>query len=679
MKRKGEFRLPVQHLRASIESETFNAEARTVEIRWYTGAAVLRHSFFDGPYMLQFSMDPKAVRLERFQSGRAAFKAGHGFTDEIRDVLGVLENPRLAEDGGRATVRFSKRPEVDSILQDVRDGILGNVSMEARAYEVADVTEKGDEMTKLLATDWEPTAVALVGTGADPGAQVLADGAAKDFPCTIHLRAEAVADAHGGETMKVRLLSTNEVVEIAEEEFDEKLHSKELEAPKASDPDPPAAQLDDKAEDRKLADFKEAEARRHARIRELQVHFEEDELWSQRHIKLGSSVDVAKADGMKRAAKKAPDIDGRLSVGSDYESIGWKSARIVEALSARSLGETCPDPAKKWERATVAECAYVLLEQRGETRGRMLDPLRGPEDVIKLAMTTSDFPGVLANVLNKTLLPAYVAAAPSFQAIAARRNFRDYRAHKFVRIGDFPETKLVGEGGEVTEGSIGEGSETVTALKYGRILNLALEVLVNDDVGAFQDFGGLVARRIRDRERALFYATCITAGSGLGPDLADGVAVHNAAHGNVNSAGALSNDRLNEAFGLMAAQVGLSGDAADAEIKLDVMPRYVLTSATSHVLARTLLTAVNPTQASEVNPWAGIIEPIYDSNLSGVRYYVIADPMALPNYIYGTVDSQGPRFEVRQGFEVEGVQVKAVHDFGCGAIDYRGSVSGAGS
>lgn len=653
--------LPREMLRASFEPATLDAESRTVDLLFYTGAYVRRYSFEHGPIELAFSMTPSAVRMDRMNSGAPLLNAHSSW--DLSDVIGVVEKASVEGGKGYATVRFSDRDNVEPIFRDVQNRIIRNVSMGAVIHQMKEVTEKGDATKKFLAIDWEPMEISLVPIGADPGATALAEHG-EQFPCTITLSAAAGANARMEGTMKVRLLNTNETIEIEDAAFDEKLHSKDL-----SPPDP----VDDKSEDRKLADLKDSDSKRQSRIRELMVHFELDDVWAQRHIKLGSSVEIAVADGRRRVAAQAPQIDGRLTVGADYDSIGWKSSRIIEALAARAMRQPCPDPARQWERATIAECAYVILEQRGETRGRVLDPLRSPYDVVRLAMGTSDFPGILANVLNKTLLPAYETATPSYRRIAQQRNFRDYRPHRFVRPGDFPLTLQVGEGGEVTEGAMGESSETVTALKYGRILNILWEILANDDVGAFADFGGLVARRIVDRENALFYATCIAAGSGLGPALADGVAVHNSAHGNVNSAGALSNDRLNEAFGLMAAQVSIDG------LKSNTSPRVVLTSATSHILARTLLTAITPAQASQVNPFAGMLEAVFDANLSGTRYYVIADPASVPCFIYGTVNGQGPRFEVRQGFEVEGVQVKAVHDFGCGAIDYRGTVSGAGA
>lgn len=661
--------LPREILRAAVEPSSVNADALTVSLKWYTGVYVRRYSWEHGEIELAFDMKPAAVRMGRLQNGAPLLNAHSNWN--LADVIGVVETASIKGGEGFATVRFSDRDEVAPIFRDVQNGIIRNVSMGAAIYQMKEVTQKGDALKRFLAIDWEPRELSLLPIGADADAQTLAEASSEEFPCTITLSAEALADAQPeATTMKVRLLSTNEIIEIEDDQFDESLHSKDLTTTTEPAPDVPG---DDKSEDRKLADFKEAEQKRSARIRELMIHFEEDEIWAQRHIKLGSSVDVAKDDGQRRAAEKAAEIDGRLDVGNDYGSLGWKHDRMTEALFARAAKGTCPEPAEKYREYSLAECAFEILEVRGETRGRRLDPLRRAEDVIKLAMATTDFPGLLANVLNKTLLPAYEAATPSYRAIAAQRDFADYRPHRFVRVGDFPETKLIGEGGEVTEGAIGESTETVTALKYGRILNLLWEVLVNDDLGAFSDFGGLVARRIVDRENALFYATCIAAAAGMGPSLADGVAVHNAAHANLTGAGALANSLLESAYALLMAQTSIDG------IKLNVPPKYLLTSVTSWGLGRRLLTPTNPTQASEINTFAGIIDSLADANITGTRFYVFADPANLPNFIYGTVSGAGPRFEVRQGFEIEGVQVKAVHDFGCGAIDYRGSVSGAGA
>jgi hypothetical protein len=661
--------LPKLRAQASFVPETLDAEKRTVEVLFYSGAEVQRFPFFDDPYMLSFSLDAKSVRLERFNRG-APLVDNHKDDRPVMDsVLGVVEKAWMAADGGHALVKIAA--DRQDILTRIQDGILRNFSMGAVIHQAKDITQKGDSQRRLLAIDWEPHELSLTPVPADMGAQALAQ--AEKFPCRLTLGA---ASAHTEATMKikVRLLADvedvgklGEIVEIAEDSFDEDLHSKEL------NPKPAQLAADDRSEDRLLSDDIDSEKRRKERIRAIQMEYDRDDFWAERCIRKNFSVKEALADARKKRAEETPELDGRIRHGEDYDSLGWSQARMAEALHARAKGKACPDPAQKYARFSFAECGFEILQKLGKTRGRALDPLRGAEEVVKLALSTSDFAGLLANTLNKDLLSDYQIATQTFRTFAQQRNFKDYRPHTFHRRGDFPLPLQVGENGEIQQGAMGESKETVSALRYGRILPLSLEIIVNDDLNAFTDFGSMVSRRIQDLESALFYSRCIAVGSGLGPTLADGVVLYNATHANVNSAGALDNTRLEEAWGLMAAQTTIDS------MKMNVPPRYVLTSATSHVLARRLLSPIFAAQASNVNAFEGILTAIYDANLSGTRYYVLADPSFGTNYIYGTINGQGPRFAVREGWEVEGVEVKVAHDFGCGAIDYRFGVTGAGA
>jgi hypothetical protein len=662
--------LPKLRSEAPVVASTLDVDARTVEVIFYSGASVQRFPFFDDPYELAFSLDKGSVRMGRFNAGAPLVDNHRDDLPVSQAVIGVVEAAWLAADGGHARVKIAEdRPD---ILARLRDGILRNFSMGAVIHTARDVTKKGDSQKRMLAVDWEPMELSIVPVPADSGAQVLAQ--AEKFPCELS-GALAPKGERNMDKIKVRLLADvkdvgklGEIVEIEKLEFDSELHTRELKKAAPSD------QSDDRAEDLALADALASDTKRVARLREIATHYELDDLWVRRHQKLGSTVTEALAAAKKLVqTTDAGVIDSGLKFGEDYQSLGWAVARMSDALSARALKTPCPAPAQQYARMSLAECAYGVLEKLGQTRGRALDPIRAPYDVIKLAMSNADFPNILANVLNKSLLERYQTANPSFRMIAAKRDFKDYRAHKFIRSGDFPLPLLIGEGGEITQGSMGEGSESITALKYGRIMAILWEVLVNDDLSAFGDFGGMVARRITDFENATFYSRVITTGSGLGQTMSDAVACYNAAHTNVNSAGALDNTRLEEAFGLMAAQTSING------LKLNVPGRFVLTSPTSHILARRLLSPIYAAQASNVNAFSGLMEPIFDANLSSVRYYVLADPAVGSNYVYGTIGGSGPRFEVRPGFEVEGVQVKVAHDFGAGTIDFRYGVTGAGA
>jgi hypothetical protein len=143
-------------------------DERTATLTWYTGASVRRYDA-RGPFEMRFSMEPGAIRMGHLASGSAPLLNSHrDFT--VGDVIGVIARAWVENGQGKATVRFSKRAEVDPVWQDVQDGILRNASMGVAIHAVEDVTPQGTAMREVLVTDWEPEEVSLVPIGADPGA-----------------------------------------------------------------------------------------------------------------------------------------------------------------------------------------------------------------------------------------------------------------------------------------------------------------------------------------------------------------------------------------------------------------------------------------------------------------------------------------------------------------------------
>ena len=184
---------------------------------------------------------------------------------------------------------------------------------------------------------------------------------------------------------------------------------------------------------------------------------------------------------------------------------------------------------------------------------------------------------------------------------------------------------------------------------------------------------GAAAQRISDFHNATFFSTCITAGAGLGPVLSDALTVYHATHLNVATAGALDVAKIGSSRALMMAQTSKDG------LKTNISPRFLLVSPAALTLAEQLVAQLSPTVATEVNPFAGRLIAVGDANLSGTRFYLLADPARLPQYVYGFLEGTPLRFEVRAGFEVEGLDAKVVTDFAVGAVEYRAGVTGAGA
>jgi hypothetical protein len=678
-----DIRMPKLRMEASFEPTTLDAEKRTVEIRWYAGATIPRYSLFDGPYTLSFSMDPKAVRLGRLSSGSAPLKAGHVGNDDLSAVLGVIEKAWLAKDGGRALVRFSAREDVEPVFRDVQDGILRNVSMEAFIHAMDDVTTKGAEATHYLATDWEPLAVALVSVGADPGAQALSEGSEASI---CKLNARRGASQEDSMRIEVRLLATGETVEIEEADFDATLHSK-LSAEDGEGNDPPkkaaksVLQADPKAAKRAVDDALEAKDALEAEIKRVAAAFGLDSVWARRHINLGTKIEQVLDLAAEERAKRAPKTLNDIGFGEDHDSQGYRRERMAEALAARATRKPIPEAARQYAHQTLVELAYETLSWRGEHRG--LHPRVDASRIVELALTTSDYPNLLANAANKILMPEYEAANPTYRMLAERQDLPDFKTASILKAGDFPVPLQVAEESEIKLGSFSEAKDTFALATYGRRLLFSFQAIVNDDLGAFARIMRAVAVRLADFENSLWF-TLLTSASGAGPTLGDTGALFNATavttaggHANLTASGtAISVDSIGVGRAAMRKQVSLDG------IKLNVLPRYLLCSPDKETLARQYTTVLGPNLvSSSQNPWAGTLEPISDANLTSANpWYLFADPARWPVSVYGYLSGQaGPNIVTRQGFEVLGTEMRVALHFGIAFVDHRGAYRNAGA
>ena len=112
----------------------------------------------------ELDMSPGAVRLDRLANAGPLLLDHHA---TVGAQVGVVKSVRLDPDGiARARVRFSRRPEAQAIAQDVRDGILGKISVGYRVHRAELVGERdGVEVYRIV--DWEPLEISIVAVPAD--------------------------------------------------------------------------------------------------------------------------------------------------------------------------------------------------------------------------------------------------------------------------------------------------------------------------------------------------------------------------------------------------------------------------------------------------------------------------------------------------------------------------------
>lgn len=661
--------LPLQGRTASVRAGSVDEAARTVEIIWTTGATVRRARFWDEAVDEELSLDGSAVRLDRLNGG-APFLNSHDAWS-LESVLGVVVDgsARIANGQGIATIRFSERADVEPIFRDIAGGIIRNVSVGYRVHRY-EITKRDGAPELWRAVDWEPLEISAVAIGADPGARVRSDTTrtAAMNTCTLIRTTTPTLEAQMPDDIQPTAL-TAAPGPIA--------RAIDLVQPLAPSPAPTLAAPN--------ADAIRAEAQRAAAdILTLCQRHGLDNAFAADLIGRGVSLDAARGAVLDKLAE-ADTVGTRIGAtvpaaarDNGASEIAYRDA-VTDALMHRhSPGlHKLTEAAREFRGLNLLDMARHALERRGiSTRGLSRMEL-ATEALQKRAgpgyHSSADFPFILANVANKTLRSAYDSTPRTFTAWARQATITDFRPVQRTQLAGAPDLLRVPESGEFTYGTMGEGREVYALLTYGRIIGITRQTLINDDLDAFTRIPSAFGASAADLESELVYSILTS-----NPLMGDGVALFNAGHGNLGTAGAISETTLAEAYRLFGNQRGLEAR------QISVQPRYLITPPGSRsVEARKNVTATTPNAVAGVNAFAGRLETIEEPRLIPAAgadpWFLAADPNRIDTVEYAYLDgSNGVYTETRMGFEVDGMEIKARHDFASKAIDWRGLFRNAG-
>lgn len=170
MKNNRTIRIPRSFGRAEIRSSTLDQEARTVEVMWSSGIAVKRYSWDEGFYMEELSMDPKAIRMDRFNTGMSLLDSHDTWSMKSRLGTVVPGSVRIEGGKGYATIKFSRNADGESLFQDLVDGHPVQISVGYKIHKFMKDEGADKELPTFRAVDWEPTELSVVTVPAEPGA-----------------------------------------------------------------------------------------------------------------------------------------------------------------------------------------------------------------------------------------------------------------------------------------------------------------------------------------------------------------------------------------------------------------------------------------------------------------------------------------------------------------------------
>lgn len=655
---------------ATVSRETIDKDARTFEVIWTTGAAVPRRLYdwandrvVDMEEVL--SLKANAVRMARLASGRAPVLNAHSDWD-LSDVIGVVDKASISASEGRATLRLSKREEVDPLWQDIQDGIIANVSV---GYDVHrwQIDRQEGKREVWTAVDWEPLELSLVPIGADPGAVVRAADVPpgkpkpRTFTTEFEYRAtpateqpeEKIMDAQNAPGSGNEAEKTDNTVTVTVEN---------------NAPDEGA--------------IRTKERTRITEIRKAVRAFGFEEKDADPFIDKGSDIHEVRAALQEKLAAKSTEKRQRPHVqAGGQDEVMTRCAMMQNAIEHR-LDKTVKleDGARQYRGRKLIGIAIDCLEAEGAVTRGLSDP-----EVYSVAMgltrspgmhSTSDFPLILANAVSKRLRQAYEAAPSYWKQFCRQANLPDFKSRYIVALSELSGFNKVLEGGEYKYGKLSEEGTNYKLSTYGEIIAITRQAIINDDIGAFDRLPALYGSAASDNEADIVWALITS-----NPTMYDGNALFSSAHANLAGSGAaISITTLSAARTAMRKMKNIAGRQ-----RLNVEPAFLVVPPELETLAQQMMMVAPPgiNAQTNINVFAGsmklIVEPRLSDN-STTAWYLIASPSRVDTIEYAYLEGQeGVYTEQRWGFNVDGLEVKAREDFGAALVEWRGFYKNPGA
>lgn len=621
---------------AALQPTTFDAEKRTVDVIFSTGQRVVRGGFYEEPWIEDLPLN--GLDLSALNAG-AHVLAQHGREKPggLSNVIGaVVPGSAKVErmgDGSMlamATVRLSAAPEDASIVGKIQDGIIRLLSY---GYDrIGKPTETHDAASNMTVRTWAK-----------------------------HLAREL--------SFVMMPADTGTGTRAAEE------------APMAAPvvtPNPAATEDQIKAA---VAEGMRQEAKRQADIRTLagRLHLPEA-TWMPMLDAGGPAMSEAREALLVAAAERASEIvtHPQITMGTGERE------KIMDAMTDALIYRAAPVSRVEPSEASrdFVHMRMVDLARECLARGGMSGVSRlAPSRVLDLAMgyaegqryhSTSDFPLLLANALNKNLRNLWSQESLNYMPICQQRNLPDFKQARELNFGSFTTPVLIPEGGTVSYGTIGETQEVWNLLTYGVGWRVTRQALVNDDLTSFDQVPRRLLAGVTRLQLDLFWAL-LTANAAL----SDGVALFAAGHANlaagadVDPPTALTMGAMRESFRL---QTDIGGRFVNLQPTHLIIPA-ALETAVEQLTVKTSEGGSQPTSPAGVVPrfvgtLAVIAEPRLDAN-SSTRWYAASS--AWPSLICGYLEGASePQLTSDQDFDTRGVKFQIGLDYGVGVTDHRG-------
>lgn len=559
----------------------------------------------------------------------------------VKNILGSVRDFKIEDGKVIGRLYFSKSKDAQEALLKVREGHLDSGSVGYRQEETVYIPE-GESFVKngkeyngelYLTTKWALQEFSLVAIGADSGAK-----------------------------------ARNENVQVSESAAREA-------AEKITEEKPMPAEIKERAEgtvttENQAKDGIKEVTIRSARISELCAkHGCADK--AAEFIRSGASVEQVQDAILDTIQARIVPLStaSRIEVGT--EDVEKKRAAAVDGILLRSgIKLASPAPgAKDYSTLSFENIARNCLRASNVDTSYM-----GREETIKRALSTSDFPNILANVANKSVMQGYQAGQQTYRIWAKTGMLPDFKTVSRVALGDAPEMLLNESGEEVQQGVIGDRGESITLKTYARKLVITRKALINDDVGLFNRMFFAFGQRAANQIEAAAYGVLID-----NEDLADGVKLFHSDHDNLEG----SSKGIVDSTKLSIAMAAIGNQKSDGGMALSLMGRYILGGFENLVAASILCNSTTDATASsnaDFNPYKNMgLVPVISGHIPGKKWFLVADNIDTVEVAFLNGKDTPTIEAIDNDGSVLGRTYLAYIDYAAKALDYRGMFCNPGA
>jgi len=619
--------------KAVIDRSAINEEERRVSILISTESPVRLTDWWSGEQYDEVLLHGEEnVDMTRAKTAKLRYMHGAGEYGEL--PIGRLENIRLENRELRADAIFSTaNPDAEMLWRMVLEGTMTEISVGGKRSEVR-ITEREGDVPLVEVVRWEFIEASLVDVGADPKA-----GIGRQY------------DNDKGEIVtKLEELKR----QLAAMQADKKPDAAKIEKLNA-----------DIAAEIERVDVENKELKRKMDIKDIaSKHDVADDVLERFLSDSDKTADDFARFLLDEKAKSSANTG--VHVGDDNKAQEMQRA-IGDALVMRAgfdLKDKHRD-ADMFRSSSLQDIARAVTGYSGHDK----------RELVKRAMSTSDFPVLLGNVANRVLAQSYEAAQATFDMWTAATELNDFKDRTEVSRSSFAgRLQKLTEYGEPKKKEVEESSEKWRLYSYGASAKLSREAIINDDLGAFLDriieFGDM-ARRTAN---GLVYDLLQGKGEFANYKMADGRSVFHADHANLDATGAaLGTSALTSARTKMRRQKDAAGNA------LNINPSFLIVSPENETVAYQLLNSeadIGANQSGVANPFKNSLQPIVESELDALPWYLAANRRTIKvGYLAGT--GRKPIVEEKER-NLRFVEFDCVFDFGLFAEDFRGLYKNAG-